>query len=180
MLIGNRIPKDYFIASGIGESDITVHAGSYDLAVREAGMHNYNHIKYSSIMPGIARRVERPTEYVHGSVAETIMAHADGVKGQKTTAGLIIGWLYEKKTGKRYGGLVAEYSGHDDEAVARAQLEASMKEMFESRYDHHTGDYDLKDLEAHIRGFVPQKRYGTCIVAIVFTSYEFPVLRKLI
>ncbi len=27
LVIGNRIPKDYFITTGTGESDITIHAG---------------------------------------------------------------------------------------------------------------------------------------------------------
>ena len=36
ILVGNRIPKDYFVTSGIGESDITVHAGSYHLALKSA------------------------------------------------------------------------------------------------------------------------------------------------
>jgi hypothetical protein len=33
-----RIPKDYFETSGKGESDIAVHAGSYHLALKEAGI----------------------------------------------------------------------------------------------------------------------------------------------
>ena len=38
MLLANRIPKDFFITSGIGESDLAIHAGSYHLALREAGI----------------------------------------------------------------------------------------------------------------------------------------------
>ena len=54
ILIGNRIPKDYFITKGIGESDITTHAGSFHLALKEAGIETANIVTYSSIMPSIA------------------------------------------------------------------------------------------------------------------------------
>ena len=38
ILLGNRIPKDFFVTEGTGQSDITVHAGSYHLALRDAGI----------------------------------------------------------------------------------------------------------------------------------------------
>ena len=53
LLIGNRIPQTFFTTSGVGESDITVHAGSYHLALKEAGIERCNIITYSSILPGI-------------------------------------------------------------------------------------------------------------------------------
>ena len=36
IVLGCRIPKDYFITSGIGESDVGIHAGSYDDALKAA------------------------------------------------------------------------------------------------------------------------------------------------
>jgi len=74
LIIGNRIPKDYFITKGRGESDITFHAGSYHLALKEAGIESYNIMTYSSILPGVARLVKKPQSYTHGSVMETIMS----------------------------------------------------------------------------------------------------------
>jgi arginine decarboxylase len=171
MLIGNRIPYEYFITSGIGESDITIHAGSFDQALKDAGIHNANIITYSSIMPKKARKVEK-RELKFGSVAETIMAVANGEKGQRVTAGLIIGWVYDSKNNK-IGGLVAEYHGNDEEEKAKETLMRSIKEMFESRFP---SDYQLKDTEIYTRSFVPKKKYGTAIVAIVFVSYEYPEL----
>mgnify|MGYP001582426642 FL=1 len=76
LLIGNRVPKDYFVTSGKGESDITIHAGSYHLALKEAGIESYNIMTYSSILPGIATEVPKPQGLVHGSVMESIMAVA--------------------------------------------------------------------------------------------------------
>jgi len=171
MLIGNRIPYEYFITSGIGESDITIHAGSFDQALKDAGIHNINIITYSSIMPKKARKVER-RELKFGSVAETIMAIANGEKGQRVTAGLIIGWVYDDK-GNRIGGLVAEYHGSEEEEKAREVLRKSMEEMFKSRFPL---EYQLKDVEIYTRSFIPKKKYGTAIVAIVFVSYEYPEL----
>ena len=171
MLIGNRIPYEYFITSGIGESDITIHAGSFDQALKDAGIHNANIITYSSIMPKKARKVEK-RELKFGSVAETIMAVANGEKGQTVTAGLIIGWVYDSKNNK-IGGLVAEYHGNDEEEKAKETLMRSIKEMFESRFP---SNYQLKDTEIYTRSYVPKKKYGTAIVAIVFVSYEYPEL----
>ncbi|MBN2212904.1 MAG: arginine decarboxylase, partial [Bacteroidales bacterium] len=42
MVVGNRIPKDYFITKGTGESDIAIHAGSYHLALKAAGIEMAN------------------------------------------------------------------------------------------------------------------------------------------
>jgi len=171
MLIGNRIPYEYFITSGIGESDITIHAGSFDQALKDAGIHNANIITYSSIMPKKARKVER-RELKFGSIAETIMAVANGEKGQRATAGLIIGWVYDNK-GTKIGGLVAEYHGNDEEDKAKEILRKSIEEMFKSRFPL---EYQLKDVEIYTRSFIPKKKYGTTIVAIVFVSYEYPEL----
>ncbi|MGC8993642.1 MAG: pyruvoyl-dependent arginine decarboxylase [Candidatus Aenigmatarchaeota archaeon] len=169
MRFRNRIPVKYFITSGIGESDITIHAGSFDQALKDAGIHNVNIITYSSIMPKEAVRIEKK-ELKFGSVAETIMAVANGEKGQRVTAGLIIAWVYDKN-GNKIGGLVAEYHGNDEEEKAKEILKASINEMFKSRF---SDDYKLKDVEIYTKSFIPKKKYGTAIVAIVFTSYEFP------
>jgi arginine decarboxylase len=171
MLIGSRIPYEYFVTGGIGESDISIHAGSFDQALKDAGIHNVNIITYSSIMPKKARRVEK-RELKFGSVAETIIAIANGEKGQMVTAGLIIGWVYDDKDNK-IGGLVAEYHGNDEEEKAKDILRKSLDEMFKSRFPL---SYKLKDVEIYTKSFVPQKKYGTAIVAIVFVSYEYPEL----
>lgn len=86
-LVGNRIPRDYFVTSGIGESDITIHAGSYHLALKNAGIEMCNIITYSSILPGIAREIEKPRGLTHGSVMESIMAVSTAEKGGRATWG---------------------------------------------------------------------------------------------
>ena len=75
---GNRVPVDYFITSGRGESDIAVHAGSYHLALKAANIEMCNVMTYSSILPGIAREVSKPGFLQHGSVLESIMSVCNG------------------------------------------------------------------------------------------------------
>ena len=102
LVIGNRIPRDFYTVKGTGESDITIHAGSYHLALKKAGIERANIMTYSSIMPAIAREIDKPYQMQHGEVMEVIMAAAHGNKGENVTAGIIYGWLYDKYNNK-YG-----------------------------------------------------------------------------
>src|SRR5699024_11511390 len=60
MKIGNRVPETYFETTGSGESDVTIHAGSYHLALREAGIEMANIMADPSIRPAAARRSADP------------------------------------------------------------------------------------------------------------------------
>lgn len=173
MHIGNRIPKDYFWTTGIGESDITVHAGSYHLALREAGIEMCNIMSYSSIMPKIAREVRKPKVLVHGSVMESITAVANSKAGERATAGIIYGWLFDRKSGERYGGLVCEYNGNKDEKNAREELKMSLNELYTNGYDE---KYELRETKLTTKSFIPGKKYGTALVAICFLNYIYPTL----
>jgi len=172
LLLGNKIPKNYFVTSGVGQSDITIHAGSYHLALKDAGIHRCNIITYSSILPAIATEIEKPNNLVHGSVLETIMACANAQKGQTVTAGIIVGWLYSKITGKKHGGLVCEYSGNGTEEEAKNQLQMSLNELHESGLRN----YDLRDIEITTASFIPTKNFGTAIVALCFVNYVCPAI----
>ena len=176
IIIGNRIPRKFFWTSGMGESDITIHAGSYHLALKEAGIEKYNIMVYSSIMPSIALESTKPTndEIVYGSVMETIMAVSSGEKGTRLTAGIICGWLYDKVTGKKYGGLVAEYSGNEPEEDAKIILKNSLSELYENGFSE---DYLVKDIKIRARSFIPKKKFGTAMVVIGFKDYVYPVVQ---
>lgn len=165
----NRIPRDYFVTSGKGESDVTVHAGSFDMALMEAGIHNLNIITYSSILPPTAKEVKRK-ELPFGAVAETIMGVQSGEKGDRVTAGIIYGWIYKK--GEKLGGLVAECHGDMSKEDAEKTLKDSLDGMFKSRFD--SNDIELKDITIKIESFTPKKKFGTAIVAIVFMTYDYP------
>ncbi len=170
MEIGCRIPKDYFVTKGCGESNITVHAGSYHLALRCAGIEMCNIMTYSSILPAVAREVKKP-RLVHGSVMETIMAVADTTMGKRATAGLAVAWLYDRSAKKRWGGFVAEQHGSFSEKTARKLLCDSIHELYRNGYSDR---YELGDVHYIIESFVPEKKYGTALAAICFTSYVLP------
>ncbi len=173
VVMGNRVPRSFFWTSGVGESDIAVHAGSYHLALKEAGIEKFNIMSYSSIMPGIAREVPMPKHHVHGAVLEAITAAASVAKSRRATAGIIVGWLYDRKTGMRYGGLVCEYSGSLEEEEAKASLRASLGELYTNGFEE---NYELNDIRVATRSVVPEKSFGTAIVAIGFTDYVYPVI----
>ena len=175
LILGNRIPQDYFITWGFGESDVSIHAGSYDDALKNANIENCNIIKYSSVMPPEAREVPRPGKIHHGAVLETIQAEMSGEQGEILTAGLITWKVQEKSDGLLLGGFVAEYSGHASEETARKNLEAAMCGMNERRgyaKEHHV----TTGIQTVVKSFSPKRRYGTVIVAIGFTSYIWPVI----
>ena len=173
ILIANRIPKDYFIAKGTGESNITVHAGSYHLALQAAGIEMVNILTYSSILPGIANRIDKPDHIEHGCVMETIMAVSNGNKGERLSAGIIYGWLYDRESGNKYGGLVCEHSGHQTIEELKHKLESSINELY---YNGFETRYSLNNIEIITESFVPEKEYGTALVALCFTNYIIPKL----
>jgi len=172
VIIGNRIPKDYFVTSGKGESDITIHAGSYHLALKDAGIETGNIMTYSSILPAIATEIEKP-ELTHGEVVESIMAVSHAEKGQKATAGIIYGWLYDKKTGKKHGGLVCEHNGNYDEKEVEKRLMASINELYVNGFND---KYELEDIKMITKSFTPKKKYGTALVALCFKNYVVPII----
>jgi len=174
ILLGNRIPKDFFITTGTGESDITIHAGSYHLALRDAGIEMCNIMTYSSILPAIANEVPKPRTLQHGMVMETIMATANACAGDRATAGIIWGWLVNKETGERHGGLVCEYNGGLEEPEVESQLRASIEELYRNGYSDR---FDLEGTRLIMRSFVPAKRFGTALVGLCFLNYLWPVLR---
>ncbi len=52
LLLGNRIPHEFFITKGSGESDITIHAGSFHLALCNAGIGMKNIVTLFLRTPG--------------------------------------------------------------------------------------------------------------------------------
>lgn len=171
--VGNRIPKDFFITTGKGQSDITVHAGSLHLAMVDAGVAFYNIMPYTSILPAIATEVDRPLAYVHGSVLEVIWAVATAERGEQATAGIIYGWLYDRQTGSKFGGLVCEYNGALSEEEAGAQLYESLQELYSNGFEER---YELKEIRLITDSLVPEKKYGSVIIVLGFCSHVVPVL----
>ena len=172
LVVGNRVPKDYFITQGTGESDITVHAGSYHLALKKAGIEMSNIMTYSSIMPAFANEIPKPKQITHGAVMESIFAVANGNKGERLTAGIVYGWLHDKQTGQRFGGLVCEHNGNYPVAEIKQLLTSSLYELYTNGFED---QYELKNIRMLTESFVPEKKFGTALVAICFTNYFYPI-----
>ncbi len=175
VLMGNRIPKDYFVTKGTGQSDIAIHAGSYHLALKSANIEMCNIMTYSSILPPIACRIDRPQKLVHGAVMESIMAVCTANKGERATAGIIYGWLIDRQTNERYGGLVCEHYGNYTVDEISTLLRASLNELFENGFSEQCR---LENIEIFTESFVPEKTYGTALVALCFVNYVFPILEN--
>ncbi len=171
MLSAKRLPRDYFVTKGKGESDLSVDAGSFHLALRDAGIEMCNIMTYSSVLPGIAREIEMPKNLVHGSVMESIMSKATCGAGESITAGLILGWLYHKKTGEKLGGIVCKFNDSSG-AECIAKLKLSLEELYDNGFSE---EYYLRDVQVLSETVSPQKRFGTAIVALCFVNYVYPI-----
>ena len=127
LIMKNKIPYQYFITKGFGESDIAIHAGSYHLSLKKAGIEKYNIMTYSSILPKEAEEIAYTDNLSFGSVMDTIMSSCSGNKGELLCAGIGIGFLYDKN-GNKYGGLVVEHNGSYNNDEIHYKLNASLNE----------------------------------------------------
>ena len=178
LLTENRIPTKYFVSWGHGESNLAIHPGSYDAAVKDAKMENWNGVIYTSLLPSEAIQVPIPTDYPHGSELMMIMARCDCGKEQKANAALGKAWVYNGKD--IIGGLVAEYSKIGESInvkIAKKFLNKSLKEMFERRA--YTPSFRLGKREmVGYESIIPDKEYGTALVAIGFVEYKTKILEQ--
>lgn len=173
VVLGCRVPKDYFETSGKGESDIAIHAGSYHLALKDAGIERCNIMTYSSILPCIANLIEQPPHIAHGSVVESIMSVCSVERNRRGTAGIIYGWLYHRASGKRYGGLVCENYGDYSADELEDILQKSINELYINGFEE---EYELRNIKYLHQTITPVKKYGTALVALCFTTYFQPVV----
>jgi len=175
----NRIPHHFFVTTGAGQ--ITQDAGSdhfetgsYDLALLEAKIENFNVVKYTSVMPPEAEEItlEEAQEYFHhGAVLETIMAQMNGEQGQHICAG--VGRCKVKVGGEFIGGFAAEYEGFASSEKAKKILENDLKGIIKRRY--HNAVVEVFDFEFAIKDLIVDKEYGTVLAAICFVTYLYPV-----
>jgi arginine decarboxylase len=176
IIVGNRVPFHYFVTKGSGSSDLTIHAGSYHLALKAAGIEQSNIMTYSSILPQIATEISKPQGLTHGAVMESILSVCTTGRGERATAGIVYGWLYDKKFPKiRYGGLVCEIYGDYSEKEIQSKLRLSLDELYFNGYND---EWSLGKPNFIVKSFVSPKQYGTALAAICFVDYQVPVLQN--
>ena len=169
-IYSNRIPKNFFITKGKGESNNPMKTVSFHIALHDAGIEKTNIMTYSSVLPSIASQIEKPKNIVHGEVMDTILAVAHGKKGERISAGIIYGWLIDKKTNKKYGGLVSEHYGNISEQQLKKDLKESLIEIFNHGFEK---KYTLNESVLITKSFIPEKEYGAAIVALCFTNHLY-------
>lgn len=112
----------------------------------------------------------------YGAVMETIMAVASATEGQLATAGISYGWLYDKNTNEKYGGLVCEHNGNFTISDIKQKLNSSLFELY---YNGFSEKYELRDIKTIVESFKVEKRFGTALVALCFVNYEIPILKMI-
>ena len=188
-IFGPRVPTDYFVTKGSGESDEGIppdpyETFSYDLALQKAAIEDFNVVTYTSVLPPEAREVTlekvKPT-FHHGAVLEVIMAKIGGVKNQTVCAGIGRAWALNS-AGNSVGGYAAEYQYKYDnrdlvavgEREAKAQLTASLNHELFIRGLKQDGQMKF-DVECLSIG----KKYGMALAAIGFVKFVYPEAKAL-
>lgn len=198
-VLGNRIPYEYFLTKGKGESDagskfLPYETSSYDAALTDAGIQNCNIIEYTSVMPTECKQITKEEGLKRlqwGEVLECIKAQANGERGTNLSVAVMVTTIHDPK-GKYLGGFACEYSGSETREQIEKSLEKSIDGMIERRgygivkngikmyrdnitdlgYKIHPGkifEYDSLNVK---------KKHGSVLTAICFVSYKFPYISK--
>jgi pyruvoyl-dependent arginine decarboxylase len=197
-ILGNRIPYEYFVTTGKGESDagsdgLPYETGSYDAALNDAGIQNANIIEYTSVIPTEAKEIsitEGLSRIRWGEVLETIKAQSNGSRNSNISAAVMITTIHDPN-GKFYGGFACEYSGGGSKKEAEDSLLFSISDMIQRRgYGKIIGTPKLyKDLKTDKKftihagkKFVYEnlhvtKSHGTVFALICFVSHKYPILK---
>lgn len=177
-LTSNRIPQDYFITSGSGESDISNYSCKH-MALKDAKIEKCNIMTYSSILPKGANEVPFDESCIyHGQVLDCIMSQLNGTLGDTITAGIGYAYLTEKKSGKRFGGIVVEnnlLNGSED--ALKDILINSINEIY---YNGFSEDYNMETFNYIMKTKTVTKLYGTVLCAICFISYKVKHYKEII
>ena len=197
LILGNRIPYEYFLTKGKGESDagskgLPYETGSYDAALNDAGIENTNVIEYTSVIPTEAKEISRAEGLKRlnwGEVLECIKAQANGKTGSTISAAVMTTTIIDPN-GKYIGGFACEYSGTGTQKDAEDSLANSIAGMIERRgygkingvaqmYKNnstHTGYTIYPGKIFHFENLHITKEHGSVFVAICFVSHKYPII----
>ena len=152
--------------------------GSYDIALEDAGIQDFNVVPYTSVIPPEGKEIpfeEARPRFHHGAVLETIMAEMNGSQGDRISAGVGRCKIRRKRDGKMIGGYAAEYKGHAQEHTVKEILREDLKGIFDRRFD--VNEYEMMEESYSIRVGEVTKSYGTVIACICFLSCIMPILQ---
>jgi pyruvoyl-dependent arginine decarboxylase len=200
LILGNRVPYEYFITKGKGESNVgseglPYETGSYDAALFEAGIQNTNVIEYTSVMPIESKQISKEEGLKRlqwGEVLECIKAQSNGKKGSKISAAVMTTSVFDPK-GKYLGGFAVEYAGSGTKKDAETSLAESVTGIIERRgYGKVKGGGNLQLYVDNVtdnghkihpgkifeyENLDVVKKHGSVFAAICFVSYKIPTLK---
>ncbi|PSC76952.1 pyruvoyl-dependent arginine decarboxylase [Micractinium conductrix] len=146
--------------------------------MEDAGIHNFNLVTYTSILPREAEEIsftKAQRYFHHGAVLECILSEQHGGRGDRITAGVGRMMVCDKDEGGRpMGGFAVEYEGHAMEDVAEQQLDWALDELFARRFD--SDSHSKGEKRFAIRSGVVHQAFGTAIAGICFVDYIVPIL----
>lgn len=196
LIIGNKVPVEYFYTKGKGQSDyggkgLPFEAGSYDAALNMAKIQQSNIMFYTSLIPPAAKEVSRADglkSIQWGNVMDCIMAKMNGVRGEQITASVIATEVYNPN-GEFMGHFACEYAGYGNEEDALETLLHDVSEMMQRRgwgtptsavklykKTETSKGYILKPARIHSETLKVTKKYGTVLASICFTKYAVPMV----
>jgi arginine decarboxylase len=169
-----KIPNRVFITKGSGSFEFAVHAGSYHMALFDAGISEYNILTYSSVLPANTEFINRDdlddNDLVFGQELYTIMAVAHGMDNEHISAGIIYAALYEDENfDTKHGYLVCELAGNYRAEELEQRLYKIIENLFKDTFDK-TGLF-LGEPVAILESYTVQARYGTALVAICVADF---------
>jgi pyruvoyl-dependent arginine decarboxylase len=195
MIFGNRIPYEYFVTNGKGNSEagsegLKYETGSYDAALTDAGIQNCNIIEYSSVIPTHAKKISKEDGLKRinwGEAMECIKAQANGDKGDFISTAVLTTDVYDNNN-KYLGGFALEYSGHGTKQEALDSLSTSLKELIERRgygkisnsVEIFKNNYTSKGFKIHpgkifiYDSLKVTKKRGTVFCALCWVSHRYP------
>jgi pyruvoyl-dependent arginine decarboxylase len=199
MILGNRIPYEYFATTGKGESEagsegLKYETGSYDAALTYAGIEDCNVIEYTSVIPTHAKQISKEEGLKRlrwGEVMECIKAQANGDKGSFISAAVMTTDVYDEHN-TYLGGFALEYSGSGKKEDAVESLSLSLKGLIERRgYGKIDGNVKIFANNKTSRGYTlypgkifvyeslhVKEQHGSVFAALCWVSYRYPVVSK--
>jgi arginine decarboxylase len=171
--MNNNIPQQFIIVKGSGQSMKAKHAGSYHLALFDAGISDYNIQTYSSVLPKDAEllsldEIDLPP---FGSELKCIMANAEGNYGDTISAGVIYAWMYkDEDLTEKHGGFVCELSINGHSAICEKRLREILQDGFDKTYAKL--NLFLGEPEVITEEFEITEMFGNAIVAMCFLNFK--------
>jgi pyruvoyl-dependent arginine decarboxylase len=197
LVLGNRVPYEYFLTKGRGESNagsegLPYETGSYDAALNDAGIQNTNVIEYTSVIPVGAKQISKEEGLKRlnwGEVLECIKAQSNGKRGEHISAAVMTTTIIDPK-GNYLGGFACEYSGSGTKKEAEDSLIISISGMIKRRgFGNIKGETKMYKDNITDTGYIihpgkifhyddikVKEEHGTVFTIICFVSYRYPYL----